>query len=347
MAFFTPETSKHQLNMKHLLTLMALLALTLTGFGAAVDKPYSGLRTFTGIPETNALWAIMRPADTTQSTNGSTVAMTYSNLVYGLRTGYPTMTLTNIANGTGTNVLATNVLMYPAPGDNYTLRLLDAAGVGQVTYDASGNYFMAMTSNIAGPVTNTGPIVSSGKNAWSGSNYFSTPPVGIGVRRIGQSPTNIYLASLSTTSSATLTNNGGWSSGTYVARITCQPLVSPNAKVYLTLTGFPTNANTTAGSLYFYLGSNTNYIGSLQSGLSATDKSRNNFGLGSALFFNLGSYTNQAIGGAISASTASFQILGMTNFVNTSAAFDLYVSAATVTSYTNYICTTIDVIAVE
>lgn len=95
--------------MKKTLLTWLLILTSLTTFAA--DKPISGLTIYNGAPGTNDLIPFVNRADVTQSTNGSTRSMTWSNLTWSLSTSYPAMTLTNIGL-TGSNVNVTNIIGY-------------------------------------------------------------------------------------------------------------------------------------------------------------------------------------------------------------------------------------------
>lgn len=217
-----------------------------------------------------------------------------------------------------------------------TLYPLKTDSTSQVIYGGGTNVALLNgTNNFTGPV-----ILTNAASTLAGDGSAIT---GIGVRLIGSSPTNIYLDSLSTTAASTLTNNGGWSGGTYVARITCSALRSSNAIVHLVMHSTTTNANTTAGTLYAYAGQNTNYVGNGQF-LQASLNARTTFSLNASLFVNYGSYTNQFIGGLLQGTPV---VNGVTNLVDTSVPFDIYVCLATTTGFTNGMLSKVRVYAIE
>lgn len=183
---------------------------------------------------------------------------------------------------------------------------------------------------VTGGVTNMSLL--NANQTFTGTNTFPAasfyPANYIGMRLLWSSPTNIYLPTLSTF--ANPTNNGNYDNITAIGKITLPALIGTNSWVFLTWMVERTNANTTTGSLYLYLGSNTNFIGSFQ-GAVAASVGKSGAGLSQAVFANEGSYTNQRQHGGY----ASPMIWGTSNFVDTSVAWDLYLGMATVTGCTN------------
>lgn len=315
--------------------LLVFLASAGVTHAAGVDKPISGLAAKTGQPGTNDLLVIVDRADFTQSTNGSTKSMTWSNFWWA-GTQYPaqTLVLTNgakIVPGGGGRLTVYdtngNAQINLAPYSYTEVKYTDATSGDSLGVRINTNGF-----NISGTVGATTYSGGFSNNQWYGDGSTLT---GI-YHKAGQCPTNIFLASLSTTAAGTLTNNGGFSSGTYVCQILCSPAPSANARLAIEALCYVTNGNTTAGDLYAYVGPNTNYVGRQASLLSSTKDGRGALASQQALFHNWGSFTNQIAGNAF-ASTPTAN--GITNLVDTSVPFYVYVCAATTTSFTNGIIT--------
>lgn len=305
--------------MKKTIITWLLILTSLTTFAA--DKPISGLTIYNGAPGTNDLIPFVNRADVTQSTNGSTRSMTWSNVNWSLRTSYPAMTLTNIGSSGG-YVNVTNIIGY----NGSTFYGSGAVVDNWVFY--GNNTFTGDTNRFASTVllTNMNNTVSGNGAGLTNLGFAAN---NIGVRLLWSSPTNIYLSSLATNTSPT--NAGNFSQITSVAQITVPALLGSNSALAYTYTNLRTNANAAAASLYWYAGSNTNFVGN-GGGSAAT------IGLLSQTFSiviqNASSYTNQIQGSGV-----SFPVIpNWTNFVDTSTSFTLYIGAATTTgsSHTNF-----------
>jgi hypothetical protein len=177
----------------------------------------------------------------------------------------------------------------------------------------------------------TNVALLSGTNTYTGTNTFAPasffPANNIGLRLLWSSPTNVYLPTLSTF--ANPTNNGDYDNITAIGKVTLPALIGTNSWVFITMMVERTNANVTVGTMYCYLGTNTNFLGSLS--IVATSTGKSGSGFVQATFANEGSYTNQRQHGTFSTPI----IWGTSNFVDTSVAWDMYLGMATVTSCTN------------
>jgi hypothetical protein len=173
----------------------------------------------------------------------------------------------------------------------------------------------------------------NGTNVFTGTNTFAPakffPANEIAIRRLWTSPTNIFLSSIAVSAGSAFTNNGDFANCTYIAEATLPALMGSNSHVLLTFTYLRSNANSTAGQLVVFAGSNTNYVGVNNAIFQATVGRTSALNIGA--LHNANSFTEQ-FGGA---SFQSQLILGPTNFTDTSAPFTLYLGAQTVTSHTN------------
>lgn len=165
-------------------------------------------------------------------------------------------------------------------------------------------------------------------NVWTGPNTFTAskfyPQNNIGMRLLWSSPTNIFLSSV--VASAALTNNGDFAASTAIATATIPALLGSNSSLAIAYGISRTNANTTAGNLLFYAGTNTNFVAQFTTfatsiGSIATAPA--------TVFQNAASFTSQIQSAGVT------QIPSVTNFVDTSSAFTFYVGAQTTTSHTN------------
>ena len=172
-----------------------------------------------------------------------------------------------------------------------------------------------------------------GTNVFTGTNTFAPesfyPANEIAIRRLWTSPTNIFLSSIAVSAGSAFTNNGDFANCTYIAQATLPALMGSNSHVLINFTILRSNANTTAGQMVVFAGSNTNYVG-LNNALFAAAAGRTTF-LQVGTLHNANSFTQQ-FGGS---SFQSQLILGPTSFTDTSVPFTIYLGAQTVTSHTN------------
>ena len=200
-----------------------------------------------------------------------------------------------------------------------------AATTYTVISDNTNRTITGGTTNLS--LLNATNQVFTGTNTFPAASFY--PANNIGLRLLWSSPTNIYLPTLVVNATSSLTNNGDYVNTTALGKITLPPLVGTNSMVFIVESVERTNANTTAGVAYIYLGANTNYIGGGQ--LVATSLGKTGVGLSQGVFANSGSFTNQVqLGGY-----ASPLIWGTSNFVDTSTAWDMYIGFSTATSHTN------------
>ena len=168
-----------------------------------------------------------------------------------------------------------------------------------------------------------------GTNVFTGTNTFAPesfyPPNNIGMRLLWSSPTNIYLNSLAV--SAAPTNNGDYSLTTSIAAVNLPALLGSNSAISVHFSLLRTNANSTQGSIYFYGGTATNFIGS-QAVFNTAVGVFNTVG---SLVQSCNSFTNQCQAAFVNPS-----IPMATNFLgDTASSFPLFIGAATTSSFTN------------
>lgn len=184
---------------------------------------------------------------------------------------------------------------------------------------------------VTGGVTNMSLL--NANQTFTGSNTFAPakffPANEIAIRRLWTSPTNIFLSSIAVSAGSAFTNNGDFANCTYIAQATLPALMGSNSHVLLTFTVLRTNANTSAGQIIVFAGSNTNYVG-VNNAIFATS-------VGRTTFFNVGTLANansftEQFGGS---SFQSQLVLGPVSLTDTSAPFTLYLGAQTATSFTN------------
>lgn len=279
-------------------------------------------------------------SDTTNRTvTGGVTNMSFlnSNSVFtGTARWMGIVTLTNTGNifvGSGAGLTGVGVATSGGLATNATIYGLTInTGSTNTHLTASSVVVTDANKGIVSGTTTADLAKLSANQTFTGTNTFPAasfyPANNIGMRLLWSSPTNIYLPTLSTF--ANPTNNGNYANITAIGKITLPALIGTNSWVFLTWMVERTNANTTAGSLYLYLGSNTNFIGSW-SGAVATSVGKSGLGLSQAVFANEGSFTNQRQHGGYAAPI----IWGTSNFVDTSVAWDMYLGMATVTGCTN------------
>ena len=226
--------------------------------------------------------------------------------------------VTNLG-GLSTNLTATGLTV--ATGQTNTH--LTASSI--VTTDANkGIVSGTTTANLA---TLSANQTFTGTNTFAPAKFF--PANEIAIRRLWTSPTNIFLSSIAVSAGSAFTNNGDFANCTYIAQATLPALMGSNSHVLLTFTMLRTNANTSAGQLVVFAGSNTNYVGVNNNTFLAS--------IGRTTFINVGTLHNansftEQFGGA---SFQSQLVLGPVSLTDTSAPFTMYLGAQTATSFTN------------
>ena len=180
---------------------------------------------------------------------------------------------------------------------------------------------------VTGGVTNLGFL--NANQTFTGTNTFPAasfyPPNNIGMRLLWSSPTNIYLNSLAV--SAAPTNNGDYSLTTSIAAVNLPALLGSNSAISVHFSLLRTNANATQGSIYFYGGTATNFIGS-QAVFNTAVGVFNTVG---TLIQSCNSFTNQCQAAFVVPAIAK-----ATNFLgDTASSFPLFIGAATTSSFTN------------
>lgn len=331
----------------------------------AADKPISGLTVFTGTPGTNDLFPFVNRADLTQSTNGSTRSITWSNLNYWLTPGFNGQQFgqsgqTNVYIKSGAD--QTNVLLYPSLAGNPSVVFYDTNNVQKASFnyqggfDSSGNNEFSGTNNFTGTVliTNAASTISgngagltnisdaglsanvallgatnqtfTGTNTFPAASFYVANSLGIRVLFT----TNLLITSIPAYTATTPTNAGDSSLLTTVFKSSMPSLLSPNSNVGFSLNSERTNANAAAVQVYWYAGTATNFVLGANNNIPAA-AGRNNALNAGTIFSNSGSFTNQHQGGG----APSPYIQGPRNFADTSSPWTLYMALQTGTTATN------------
>ena len=192
---------------------------------------------------------------------------------------------------------------------------------------------LSTTTNrtVTGGTTNLGFLNANqtftGTNTFPAAGFF--PANMIGSRLLWSSATNIHISSMVIASNKT--NAGDFASLTSVASISIPALLGSNSSVNLVYASLRTNINATAGEIYFYAGTNTNFM-SYSSSFFAASVGQGLTGGNLIALQNCGSFTNQIVG-----SLGTYNMQGILPIVNTSVPWTLYIGAATATSHTNAI----------
>lgn len=215
-------------------------------------------------------------------------------------------------------------LISAAPSSNAVTLTGTQTISGAKSFTNAGNVFVGDGSGLTGvggggtnsPTLN-GTNAFTGPNTFSGSIVFGTNSGVVGFH-IWSLSSNVFLPTVVQTNTSA-TNAGGFANITALATITMPAARSPRS--LYTFAYEMDKTNNTAGSTYvfFYGGTNTNFIGSFLS-LNATTAKVLSPDLSSLLWCNH-STTNQIQG----TSVATPPIVSPTNFVDTSAPWTLYI----------------------
>jgi len=247
------------------------------------------------------------------------------------------VTLTNTGNifvGDGAGLTGFGVATSGGLATNLTATGLTVA-TGQTNTHLTASSVVVTDANkgIISGTTTADLATLSANQTFTGTNTFAPasfyPANEIAIRRLWTSPTNIFLSSIAVSAGSAFTNNGDFANCTYIAQATLPALMGSNSHVLINFTILRSNANTTAGQMVVFAGSNTNYVG-LNNALFAAAAGRTTF-LQVGTLHNANSFTQQ-FGGS---SFQSQLILGPTSFTDTSVPFTVYLGAQTVTSHTN------------
>ena len=184
---------------------------------------------------------------------------------------------------------------------------------------------------VTGGVTNMSLL--NANQTFTGTNTFPAasfyPANNIGMRVLWSSPSNIFLSTITANGTANATNNGDYVNTTSISFGTIPPLLSSNSIILMSGTFLRTNANTTAGHVYFYIGPNTNFVG------------------GSASFMGTAVGVTQPIVSAVIASGGSMTnwvqgstfitplMIGTNPFFDGAVSNNIYIGCTTATSFTN------------
>lgn len=205
-----------------------------------------------------------------------------------------------------------------------TLLLTCVASFAATTYpvitDNANRQFTGGATNLS---LLNGTNVFTGTNTFTAANFF--PANGIGYRRLFS--TNFFTLSVCNTN-ASPTNNGDFALCNPFVLATIPALLGSNSIVAATYTVVRSNANTSNGNLYYYLGSGTNYLGANGICLNSVGTSVvNTF----TLFQNANSFTNQIQSSLIATPSIAF----VKNYVDTSSPWLFYAGFSTTGSHTN------------
>ena len=247
------------------------------------------------------------------------------------------VTLTNTGNifvGDGSGLTGVGMVTSGGLATNATIYGLTVA-TGQTNTHLTASSIVTTDANkgIVSGTTTADLATLSANQTFTGTNTFAPakffPANEIAIRRLWTSPTNIFLSSIAVSAGSAFTNNGDFANCTYIAQATLPALMGSNSHVLLTFTMLRTNANTSAGQLVVFAGSNTNYVGVNNNTFLAS--------IGRSSFINVGTLHNansftQQFGGA---SFQSQLVLGPVSLTDTSAPFTMYLGAQTATSFTN------------
>jgi hypothetical protein len=184
---------------------------------------------------------------------------------------------------------------------------------------------------VTGGVTNMSLL--NANQTFTGTNTFPAasfyPANNIGMRVLWACPSNIFLPTLTVNGTANATNNGNFVNTTSISLGTIPPLLSSNSMIFMTGTFVRTNANTTSGHIYFYIGSNTNFTGGNSTFLGTSVGSTQP--IVNAVISPGGSMTNWVQG-------STFQtplMVGTQTFFDGTVSNAIYIGCTTATSFTN------------
>lgn len=185
------------------------------------------------------------------------------------------------------------------------------------------------TNNFTGTVliTNAASTISGNGAGLTNIGFAAN---GIGIRQLFR--TNLFVASVPAYVATTPTNNGDYSLITQVFAVPMPALLTTNSRVFFSWNVERTNTLAANCNLYWYVGSNTNFVLGGATQVPSTI-GRNAVFNAATIFQNFGSFTNQAQGG----NAPSPYIWGTTNFVDTSAPWTLYLALQSSSTATNII----------
>jgi len=287
---------------------IALLVIAAASVGPWAPSPFTSQ---TGTNTTAAAWRTALGASGT--TGGS---LTNTAMVGGSETGVTNSDLTasRVVVSSASKVLASSSVT------STTLGYLDATSSVQTQLDSKPTVAL----------TNVARLDQS--QTWTGTPTFPGtvfPSNSIGLRLLWSSPTTIYLSSVVTNASNSATNNGDYVNTTHFGYGVIPPLLSSNSMIVVYGSILRTNANASVGSLHFYIGSNTNWVGCSQNFATSVGQTVYNT---TSLLSPGGGNTSWLQGANF---VAAATILGPTNFFDCTVSNTIYFGMTTATSHTN------------
>jgi len=323
--------------MKKITSIFIVLAgLICAGLGAGADKPISGLSSYVGQPGTNDLIPFVNRANVTQSTNGSTMSMTWSNVVWSM-SQYPaqTLVLTNgakiIPGGGGRlSVYDTNgnAMINIAPYSYTEVKYTDATSGDSLGVRINTNGF-----NITGTVGYTTYSGGFSNNQWYGS-FNTNSTVGTNVLNdiisFGSRWRTIYQTGPFRVTPVTVT-----ASTNLIATVPVPPLRSPYAQLFIS--HFASRTNATAQCIWTVEiranATNGTIVASYQILNSGTIFTSTQTASAAGVlipFLNCNSYTNQTVAGNNSITATAPTELGWNTQASTNVLYVMLSSSSAV-----------------
>jgi len=248
------------------------------------------------------------------------------------------VTLTNTGNifvGDGAGLTGVGVATSGGLATNLTATGLTVA-TGQTNTHLTASSVVVTDANkgIVSGTTTADLATLSANQTFTGTNTFPAasfyPANNIGMRVLWACPSNIFLPTLTVNGTANATNNGDYVNTTSISFGTIPPLLSSNSMILMTGTFVRTNANSTAGHVYFYIGSNTNFVGGIATVMGVAAGS-SQFGASGNLIAPGGSMTTWMQGSFF----ATPLKIGTQPFFDGTVSNDIYIGCTTATSFTN------------
>jgi len=209
-----------------------------------------------------------------------------------------------------------------APGANITIT---TNGINSFTIASAGGGSGAQLD---------GTNVFTGTNTFPAASFY--PANNIGMRMLFT--TNVFVSSVPAYIATTPTNNGDYSLLTGIFEQTMPALLSTNSRVLFNITVERTNANAAVCNLYWFVGSNTNWVSGAANNIS-TAVGKQSPTPANSIFENFGSLTTQ-----IQSQATTAAIWGPTSLVDTSVPWKIYLALQTTTGATNIFIRSVTII---
>jgi hypothetical protein len=207
-----------------------------------------------------------------------------------------------------------------------------AATTYTVLSDNTNRTITGGTTNLS--LLNATNQVFTGTNTFPAASFY--PANNIGSRTLFT--TNVFVSSVPAYTATTPTNNGNYSLLTGIFEETMPALLSTNSRVLFNITVERTNANAAVCNLYWFVGSNTNWVSGAANNISTTVGKQSPTPANS-IFENFGSLTTQ-----IQSQAGTAAIWGPTSLVNTSVPWKIYFALQTATEATNIFIRSVTII---